>query len=288
MTAQLPIWDGLTRDEHEAQYNPQRSVPNFADAQARRAPLNAAAIQRLRRSVDVAYGARALHMVDIYPAEGQGPRPVHIFFHGGYWRAQDKLNFAFVATELVARGITAVIVNYDLCPAVTLDGTVTSALACVAWVGQTIGAHGGDPMRVTLSGHSAGAHLGAACLATDWTRQGLPADLIKGAVLISGIYDPAPAALTTVNSEIRLTQEIIERHNYECHPPVARCPVWIIAGGQEPWHWIDQSFRYAHHLHRHGRTPGVVVSPSHHHFDIMDQYAAPESDVMRCLLSLPR
>jgi arylformamidase len=107
-------------------------------------------------------------------------------------------------------------------------------------------------------------------------------------VLISGVYDPAPAKLTTVDAEIRLTPEIIARQNYEQHPPRTRCPVWVMAGGDEPWHWIDQSFRYAHHLHRHGLAPGVVVSPGHHHFDIISQYATADSDVMRCVLSLPR
>ena len=180
------------------------------------------------------------------------------------------------------------IANYDLCPAVTLDQTVASALAGLAWTGRSIAAYGGDPSRITLSGHSAGAHLGAACLATDWTAHGLPADLVKGAVLTSGIYDPAPAKLTTVDAEIRLTPEIIARQNYEHHPPRTRCPVWVIAGADEPWHWIDQSYRYAHHLHRHGVAPGVIVSPGYHHFNIMNQYAASDSDVMRCVLSLPR
>jgi arylformamidase len=288
MSGRAPIWEGLSREEHEVQYNPQRSVPDFAAAQAARVALNERLGPTLSGHKDVAYGAGTLHKVDIYPAAGEGPRPVHVFIHGGYWRAQDKQNFAFVAAELVPRGITCVVVNYDLCPAVTLDQTVASALEAVAWTARSIAAYGGDPARITLSGHSAGAHLGAACIATDWTARGLPADLVKGAVLISGIYDPAPAQLTTVDAEIRLTGEIIARQNYEQHPPRTRCPVWVVAGGDEPWHWIDQSFRYAHHLHRHGLAPGVVITPGYHHFDILSQYAAPESDVMRCVLSLPR
>src|SRR3954464_10786125 len=102
----MPIWDGLTREEHEAQYNPQRSVPDFARYQARRQPFNDAA-QALACEGDIAYGPGALHKVDIYPAAARHA-PVHVFFHGGYWRAQDNKNFAFVASQLVAHGITAV------------------------------------------------------------------------------------------------------------------------------------------------------------------------------------
>lgn len=285
--AASPLWAGLTADEHENQYNPQRSVPDFKQFQARREGPNAAAKARLRCIADLAYGDHPLRKVDVYPAT-RPSAPVHLFFHGGYWRAQDKQNFAFVAAPLVDSGITAVIVNYELCPASTLDGVVDSALAAVEWTLRNIATHGGDPGRVTLSGHSAGAHLGAAVLATDWPARGLAADAVKGAVLISGIFDPAAAVRTSVNAEIGLTPAIIERHDYERRTPRILCPTWIIAGGREPWHWIDQSFRYAHHLRRHGGDPGVIVSPGHHHFDIMDQYRDVDSDVMRNVLAIAR
>lgn len=282
-----PLWVGLSATEHEHQYNPQNSVPDFKRFQARREGPNAAARTRLRCVGDQAYGPHPLRRLDIYPAAASGA-PVHMFFHGGYWRAQDKQNFAFVAAPLVDAGVTAVIINYELCPASTLDGVVGSAIAATEWTLGNIALHGGDPSRVTISGHSAGAHLGAAILAEDWSARGLPADAIKGAVLISGIFDPAPAARTSVDAEIQLTPDLIVRHDYERRPPRMACPVRIIAGGREPWHWIDQSFRYAHHLRRHGGDPGVIVSPGYHHFDIIDQYRLPGSDVQRAVLAIAR
>jgi arylformamidase len=276
------IWDGLTPTEHEFQYNPQNAVPDFRSCQAAREAPNAAAQARLRCMRDQVYGPDPLHKVDIYPASRAGA-PVHLFFHGGYWRAQDKRNFAFVAAPLVDAGLCAVIVNYALCPKATLDDVVESARAALAWTAGAIATHGGDPARITLSGHSAGAHLGAALLATDWLSRGLPADLVKGAVLISGIYDPAPARHTSVNAELHLTDDVIARHDYERIAPRILCPTWIVAGGTEPWHWIDQSFRYAHHLRRHGGDPAVIVSPGFHHFDILDQYRDPRSDISRAV-----
>ena len=102
MLERAPIWEGLSSEEHELQYNPQRSVPDFAASQGFRARLNAQAVKSLRRNADVAYGTGPLHTVDIYPAETDEPAPVHVFFHGGYWRAQDKQNFAYLADRLVA------------------------------------------------------------------------------------------------------------------------------------------------------------------------------------------
>ncbi len=278
-------WDALTPEEHEFHFNPQRAVPDFKHAQARREAPNAAARARLRCVADLAYGRHALHRLDVYPAAEPGA-PVHLFFHGGYWRAQDKQNFAFLAAPLVERGICAVIVNYELCPAATLDGVVASALAAIEWTSRNIAAQGGDPARMTLSGHSAGAHLVAAALATDWPARGLASDPIKGAVMISGIFDPAPAQATSVDAELRLTPDLIARHDYESIAPGVTCPSWIIAGGREPWHWIDQSFRYAHHLRRHGGDPGVIVSPGFHHFDILDQFRDGASDVTRAVMAI--
>lgn len=281
-----PIWDGLSQEEHEYQYNPQISVPDFAVFRARREAPNQAALSGLKRVADLAYGPHRLDTVDVYPAPADARAPVHVYFHGGYWRAQDKSNFAFLAAPLTEAGVCTVVVNYPLCPEVTLDQVVASARESIAWTARHIAEYGGDPGRITVSGHSAGAHLCAALLATDWTSYGLPPDLIRGAVLISGIFDPSPAVRTSVNSELNLTPEIIARNDFERQPVRALCPTWIIAGGAEPWQFIDQSFRYAHHLHRQGGDPGVIVSPGYHHFDILDQYLQANSDVMRSVMGV--
>src|SRR3954453_21526198 len=156
LDARPPLWASLSQEQHEFQYNPQRAFPNFADHQAERAPANAAARTTLKCHRDVAYGDHPLRRVDVYPAaDGLGSAPVHVFFHGGYWRAQDKENFAFVAAPLVARGVTTVIANYELCPGSTLDGGGVSAIAAVEWIFHNTTEYGGDSMRIGLSGHSA-------------------------------------------------------------------------------------------------------------------------------------
>lgn len=279
-----PVWAGLTPDEHEFQYNPQKAVPDFERYRLTRDPANAAA-SAMQRHTDVAYGDHPLRALDIYPATSGagGAAPVHIFLHGGYWRAQDKANFAFVAGTLVPLGITTVIANYELCPASTLDGVVDSAIAAMAWVGRNIAEFGGDPGRITLSGHSAGAHLAAAIIARDWRSDGFADGFVNGVTQISGLYDPEPAILTSVNAELNLTPQIAARHNFEALPPRVRCPVAVIAGGLEPWQWIDQSFRYAHHLRRNGMDPAVHVLPGRNHFDILNEYLAADSLVVQAI-----
>jgi arylformamidase len=289
MNAHPPVWSGLSPEEHELHYNPRRAVPHFGQYQAERAPANGRARSSLRSELDLSYGEHPLRRLDIFMAESsQSSAPVHLFLHGGYWRGQDKENFAFVAELFVRRGVTAVIANYELAPASTLDGVVESALAATEWTLREIGRFGGDPRQLSLSGHSAGAHLVAEILAADWASRGLDPGAITGAMLISGIFDPAPALLTSVNAELRLTPEIAERHNVEARPPLVRCPVAIAVGGLEPWRWIEQSFRYSHHLRRHGHDPEVRVLPGWNHFDILSQYLDPDSPISRTCLRLVR
>nr|WP_245215323.1 alpha/beta hydrolase [Pararoseomonas baculiformis] len=283
MNPAMPHDAPLPPDEHELHYNPQRAFPDFASYRERRAPVNDAAHATLRKEADIAYGEHPRRRLDIYPA-GRAGAPVHVFFHGGYWRANDKESFAFVARELVRNGITAVVPNYELCPGSTLDGTVESAIAAVEWTRRHIAEHGGDPMAISLSGHSAGAHLCAAALAADWRGRGVDPGFLRGAVMISGIFDPSRAIGTSVNADLCLTPELAARHDLERRAPVADCPVHLFVGGREPWRWIDLTFRYAHNLRRHGGDPEVHVLPGYNHFDIIDQYMEPGSPVLRAVL----
>lgn len=281
-----PLWAGLSAQEHEFQYNPQAAFPNFKNAQADRSAMNLQARQELACKRDLAYGDHPLRKVDVYQAKrtGGGRTPVHVFFHGGYWRAQDKENFAFVAKPLVEAGLTTVIANYELCPASTLDGVAASAIAAIAWVRREIHRFGGDPARISLSGHSAGAHLNAEILAHDWTAQDVDPGFITGAVMLSGIYDPRPVMRTTVNAEVRLTEDMAARRDVERRPVLVKCPTTLVVGGLEPWQWIDQTYRYAHHLHRSGVNPEVHVLPRWGHFDILNEFMEPGSPILNAVL----
>ncbi len=267
----------MSAEECEYHYNPQKSVVDFASFQTYRNQVSQVCRQTMAAHLDVKYGDGELHGLDIFPAAAGSP--VHIFFHGGYWRAQDKANFAFIARDLVQRGVTVVTANYHLCPEATLDGVTASALDAISWCYGNISEYGGRPDAISVSGNSAGAHLCAMALATDWQERGRPRDLIKGAVVISGIYNPEPARQTSVAPDLKLDDAIVARNNALVLPLRSTCPVWIFAGGQEPWAWVDQSFDYARHLRQHGHDPEVHILPGYHHFNIMDQYLDPSSPI---------
>lgn len=280
-------WREMSPEELEYHFNPRVAVPHSETYGERRAARNEAAMAWPGRVANLAYGDAPRMVLDLYPPrDATGPAPVHIFIHGGFWRSRSKDEFAYVGEALAREGFLAVIISYPLCPADDLDGVVAGAREAFAWVVNNIAAYGGDPGRITLSGHSAGAHLGAAIIAGDWAARGLPGEPLAGAVLISGIFDPEPARQTSINGDLKLTDGQIGRHNLVAQPPRLDCPVVVLAGGGEPAGWIAQSQSYAAHLERAGRRVRYFTSREDNHFDLQDQFLDPSSDIMRAIVEL--
>lgn len=161
------------------------------------------------RRADVAYGAHERQRLDIYrPKADQGiaggARPIVMFWYGGSWERGRKEQYRFVGAALAAQGYVAVLPDYRLYPEVRFPGFVDDAAAAVAWVVSHAAEIGGDPSRVYLAGHSAGAHI-AAMLAYDAPRLaalGLRADAVRGYIGLSGPYalDPNDDTLRTIFS----------------------------------------------------------------------------------------
>lgn len=274
--------EAISAAEWEIQFNPRAATPRFEAHGAALAPYNAAAFDSLTCHRDVRFGDHPLRALDIFPAvplDGRDKAPVHVFIHGGYWRGQDKANFAFVAGALVPLGITTAVMNYELCPDVSLDGVTASALAGFDWLAENIGDYGGDAANISISGHSAGAHLAAEIMAHqfDSTRT------LTAAVMISGVFDPAPAAATSVNDVLSLSAETIARRNVLLRPTLMQPDTTIVAGGDEPELWVDQSVDYYHHLRRQGMQPSLHVLPGLNHFNVLNLYLDADSPVIRAI-----
>lgn len=240
-----------TQAQIDAQYNPSLGLaPGAAPMQALQAQAGEAR-QRLRCTLDVPYGPTLAETLDIFPADlPQVPHaphaPVLVFLHGGYWRALSSKDFSGVALGLVPRGVTTVVVNYALCPAVTIDEITRQCRAALAWVLRNIGAHGGTPggdaSRVAIAGHSAGAHLAAMALNTPWQADyGLPDDPFAAGLLFSGLYDLAPLRYSYLQPMVQIDEGVVQRQSPLRH--VRRCatPVWCTWGSAESAEFARQS-----------------------------------------------
>ena len=265
-----PAYKGFRQDELEYQYNPRVSVPEFPEL----AKVRAAQARKVRDTakswLNVPYGNSPREMLDMYAAD-RPAGPVLLYIHGGYWRSgskEDNCNFVPTFTK---RGGTVVLVEYDLCPQVTVSDIVRQTRASIAWVYKNIARYGGDPSKLFVSGHSAGGHLTAMALAHDWTKEGLPADLIKGAVATSGVYDLDMVMEISVQEQVRMTSEIAKQNSPFLNPPRVKCPLVVAVGGAEPKGWQQMSEDYFAFCKKNGLNVEYLVVPGANHYTMSEK-----------------
>ena len=278
-------WRNMSPEAIELAFNPRATARNVDERIASYAAASAETRARLNPILDVRYGSGEKETLDIFPTD-EPNAPVHLFIHGGYWRAMDKSDYSFIADVFHPAGATAVLVNYDLCPDVTLDTIVAQANRAIAWTYRNIAYHGGDPDRLHVSGNSAGGHLTAMALAHDWTAEGLPADIIKGAVPITGVFDCEPVPDITVNELVRLDRESAQRLSPLRNPPRRALPLLIAVGGAEPPLWIQMSKDYAALCREHGIECEYMELAGHDHFDISRAAGDPQSPLAQAMVRM--
>jgi arylformamidase len=257
-------------------YNNRELVPTHAEYFRRWAEASAEAVRAHPRQLDVRYGGGPNEHLDIFPA-AQPDAPVLVFIHGGYWRAMDKREFSFVAPPFTRQGACVVIPNYALAPKVTLPQITMQIVQALAWAWRHIGRHGGNPNRITVAGHSAGGHLAAMMLACVWPVFGrdFPADLVKGALSISGLHDLEPIMHTPfLQPSLRLTQQQVRQASPALLPPPAEGVLYAVNGGDESEEFHRQS-RLIQEAWGEQRVPVCEALPGLNHFSVMDALVEP-------------
>lgn len=228
-------------------------------------------------ALQVPFGPTRAETLDIFPAAQPGA-PVFVFIHGGYWRAFSAADFSCVAAGLHARGITTVVVNYALAPQVSIDEITRQARASLAWVMRNIQQHGGDPARVAIGGHSAGAHLAAMALQTRWAEDyGLPADPFAAAVLVSGIYDIAPLRYSFLQPKIQLDDGVIRRNSPLFAVRSCPTPALIAWGEAESAEFERQSTLFDTAWRQAGNPSTLMPVAQANHFSAIFGFEQPDS-----------
>jgi arylformamidase len=282
-----PIFRGYDREALDREYNNRDKVADFQGWIDRYARASAEARRDLPGRLDVAHGARPGEALDVFLPPGPGPAPVHVFVHGGYWQRMDKADFSFVARALQPVGAAVVVINYDLIPAVSMDELVRQCRAAVAWVWRQAPTFGGDPDRITVSGHSAGGHLTAMLMATDWPAfDRVPAGVIRAGLGLSGLYDLEPIRLSYLNDVLRLSPEETWRNSPVHLRPPRTGRLLLAVGGLEGPEYLRQTEDLAGAWRRWGAEVEVKVLDGQDHFSIIGQLEEPGSRLARTLQAL--
>lgn len=254
-------------------YNNRARVPEHPQHLARWAADSAAARAQGHCVLDVPYGDGPGETLDIFPAAvGRGPAPVLVFVHGGWWRSLDKSDHSFVAPAFARAGACVVLPNYALCPAVTIPDITLQVVHALAWTWRHVAAYGGDPSRITVAGHSAGGHLAAMALRCLWPQvaPGLPADLVKNALSISGLHELESVMHTPFLQEaLHLTPAQVALASPAWLPPPPHGVLQAVAGGDE-----SAAFLLQNTLIRTAWGPRAVpvceILPGLNHFSIVE------------------
>ncbi|WP_339715989.1 alpha/beta hydrolase [uncultured Sneathiella sp.] len=268
-----------------SEYLPRHSVPNVQRYFDTAAERSTAARARLAGELDIAYGDTAQQRLDIFPASRPGA-PVFIFIHGGYWRALDKSFYSDIAEPFVAAGATVVLPNYDLCPDVSIPDIVAQMRKALKWFHSNAQKYNGDADKIYVCGHSAGGHLTGMMMATDWMAMDLPADLLKGAAPLSGLFDIEPHRHTELQADIRLSAEDAAANSPQTLPLTARCPVICAVGGGESASFHRQSKEFSEKCRAAGLPCDYLETGNDNHFEITERLHKPDDPLTLALLKL--
>ncbi|MEE8173412.1 MAG: alpha/beta hydrolase [Alphaproteobacteria bacterium] len=272
-------------DEYfESEYNLRARHPDFETFFERWRRESEEARRTLPCHLDQQYGDGPNMSLDIFPQSGPS-RPILLFIHGGYWRAMDKDLFAYPAIGLNDAGVVYVSVNYALAPSITLDEIVEQCRQAVTWVHQNAETHGGDPNRIHISGHSAGGHLTAMMLSTDWTQRGTAEINLAGGIAISGIFDLVPILETSINDGVQLDQVAARRNSPREFLPSNGPPFISAVGADETDEFLRQSREYAEAWNENGGRAQYLPLEGFHHFDVICELGRSGSELNDAVLA---
>ena len=278
-------WQELSLEDREREYSPSSCIGgNYQSYIRAYADLSAAARQS-HGQAKLRYGTTEQQTLDLFVPDGVAKPPVLVFFHGGYWQELSKEDSAFAAPQCLAHGIAYAAVGYTLAPAATLSDIVAECRAAVGWLGRLGDTMGIDPDRLIVVGSSAGAHLAAmTALQTPFGAPG--SSPVKGAVLVSGIYDLEPLIGTSIDAPLGLDPATAAR-NSPLHQPLKGFPPSLVCWGEiETDQSKRQSRAFAQAVHEAGTDCVEFENAARNHFDVMLDLANPATLLGRRVLAL--
>jgi len=268
----------------EAEYNNRARVPEHLEIRAgwQREAAKYRASQR--SELDLPYGTGERKKFDLFhPDSGPGSEVV-VYIHGGYWQYGEREEYSHIAAPFTASGLSVAVVSYGLCPETTLPEIIEQLRASMIAVWKKTGA------RPIVTGHSAGGHLAAAMLVTDWSEfDGVPQDLVRNACAISGVFDLEPLLHIGMNENLKLTEATVDEVSpikWTVSGEGRRLVVTV--GGAESSEFLRQSRELATVWGEAGIATEYLEVENGNHFTVVEAMMRPDGEIAQRVLAFGR
>lgn len=286
MAKEAAVWRNYSQPELDRQYNSRGTV---ADASVYLRDYAARTVQAKAHLVcheNLPYGAGPDEVLDIYPAS-HAAAPVMVFLHGGDWRTLSKDDSGFAAPAFVESGAVFVAPDFTLVPQATLPQMGAQVRRALLWLAKNVAAYGGDPHRMHIAGHSSGANLVGQCLMTDWKKEfSASADLIKSALMISGLGDLEPVRLSFRNQNLKLSPTVAAQVSLLKQTPATHCPLLVAVGERETDDYRLQCRELRDYWQAHGNSAELMELQGRHHFYAVIEWADPAGALFKASRAL--
>jgi arylformamidase len=270
------VWLDMDQQELDDAYDQMVYAPNRDQVCKRRIANSDKARSVIGSPERVAYGPTEIEKADIYRTR-KANAPVNIFIHGGAWRANRAADYAFLAEPFVNAGSHYVVLDFT-----NVDDAGGSLFPMVEQVRRAVGfiyknakTFGGDPDRLYLSSHSSGSHLGGCVVTHDWRKENLPADILKGAALGSGMYDLAPVRLSKRSKYVKFTDEMEQALSAQRHIDKLNTPLILAYGTYETPEFMRQTRDFHAAVKAAGKPVELLVGEGYNHFEMLETLANP-------------
>jgi arylformamidase len=270
------VWLDMDQKQLDDAYDQSVYAPNQPLLAARRKVASESVLKRFSPE-RIAYGSTAIEKLDIYKTQRPNA-PIEIFVHGGAWRNGTAKDFAFPAEMFVNAGAHFIVPDFVQVQDAgrSLLPMIEQVRRAVAWVYKNAAQFGGDRNRIFIAGHSSGAHLAGLTLVTDWVKDyDLPADLIKGGLLVSGMYDLKPVRLSKRSEYVDFTDEIEAKLSSQRHIDKLNAPIVVAYGTQETPEFQRQGRDFAAVVKSAGKPVELIVGEGFNHFEIQETFGNP-------------
>lgn len=281
------VWLDMDQQELDDAYDQIVYAPNQPNITERRAANNEKVRAILGPPERVAYGSADIEKVDIHRTKRPNA-PVAVYLHGGAWRGGRAAQNAYMAESFTKAGAHFVAVDFnnvmetggDLFP------MVDQCRRAVAWAYRNASRFGGDPNQVYLCSHSSGSHLGGCVLVTDWAKEGLPLDIVKGALLGSGMYDLKAVRLSKRANYVKFTDEMEQALSTQRHIERLHTPLVLTYGSLETPEFQRQSRDFYAAVRASGKPVQLLVGMGYNHYESQETLGNPYGFMGRAALEM--